>query len=261
MEFPKGFDVSGMPEQPVVVLLHSSLSSSAQWSRLVTQLRNTYRVVNVDLLGYGSAPEVTDADHYCLNTEVLRIAEGLAEMELKKFDLIGHSFGGAVALKYANEFSQQVNRLVIFEPVAFHLLEPGSNARTEIELIAEKIRDVPPMDGARMFVDYWNGEGYFDTLPPPVCQMLSAQIHKVKLDFKGLIGEALTLQDYQTSCPSGLLLAGKQSPAASRSLMTLLKDNLNGFSFCEVSGGHMAPISHAEEVNQQILDYLGQSDN
>ena len=47
---------SSAPMKPAIVLLHSSMSSKAQWATLVDQLAPDFRSIPLDLLGYGAAP-------------------------------------------------------------------------------------------------------------------------------------------------------------------------------------------------------------
>ena len=119
-ELPQGIHLSG--QGTAVVLLHSSLSSGRQWQLLVKQLKENYKVINIDILGYGQAPDVIDAVGYDLNVEINRINKALTVLiPEQKYHLVGHSCGGGLALKLSVEQPEKVLSLSLFEPVAFHL--------------------------------------------------------------------------------------------------------------------------------------------
>src|SRR5690606_6296010 len=123
------------PEQgPQVMLLHSSQSASSQWRALVAELSACCRCVLVDLLGYGKAPsiktfypELNNAEDFRLAHEAERLLAALPD-PLKHANtlLVGHSYGGALALKIAADKLLNVRALALYEPVAFHILDEGS---------------------------------------------------------------------------------------------------------------------------------------
>ncbi|AWL11370.1 2-succinyl-6-hydroxy-2,4-cyclohexadiene-1-carboxylate synthase [Saliniradius amylolyticus] len=254
--FPGVYE-NGRPDGPVVVLLHSSLSSARQWQALISELQGHWRILNLDLLGYGQAPAPHDKERpFSLAQEVQRIEGILADYEVESFTLVGHSFGGAVALKLAYELGDRVESMALFEPVAFHLLNPDSEGLTEVLSISGQMTQADNFQAAQQFVDYWNGKGYFAALPERLQAGMAAQVPKVRQDFEGLIGEGYTLTDYRALTLPCLLMAGEQSRRSSRAVAKALSHTLPDCRFTFTPGGHMAPISHSEAVNKHILCFL-----
>ena len=105
---------------PAVVLLHSSMSSKSQWRELIESLRDRYRLIAIDLLGYGESP--MPGDGYSLADEV-SLVESVLARELRpheQFHLIGHSYGGVVALQLAAQSqSQRLRSLTCSSPSPF----------------------------------------------------------------------------------------------------------------------------------------------
>jgi pimeloyl-ACP methyl ester carboxylesterase len=124
---------------PAVVLVHSSASGHRQWQRLVEALQSRYRLLAVNLLGYGKTSSwpgtrpLTAADQ----AELIAAA---AELAREPVALIGHSLGGAVALEAAALLSGRVRVLVAFEPILFgHLKAHGPvSAYDEIAGVASR---------------------------------------------------------------------------------------------------------------------------
>ncbi len=135
-----GFNAAAARE--TVVLLHSSGSSSRQWSALIERLSPRYDVRAVDLHGHGAQPAWPGRQPLALADEVTLVEPILREAG--PVHLVGHSYGGAVALKVAELHPQSVRSLVAYEPVLFRWLcdaDPDSDAAREVIEVAEAIRE------------------------------------------------------------------------------------------------------------------------
>ena len=110
-----------------MVLLHCSGSSAAQWRDLGAILARDFHIAAPDSYGCGSTGAwpgrrpIRLADHAHMVAEVVR-AHGYP------VHLVGHSFGGAVALRLALDFPELLRSLVLIEPVSFQLLRGGEPA-------------------------------------------------------------------------------------------------------------------------------------
>lgn len=95
-----------------VVLAHGLASSLAFWySGTVLPLRSFYRVTAYDLRGHGySSMPPTGYTHMVMADDLARLVDSLG---LKKFHLVGHSFGGLVSISYARRFPHRLKSLVL----------------------------------------------------------------------------------------------------------------------------------------------------
>ena len=109
-----------------VVLLHSSGSSRAQWRALIDRLSRDFRVLAPDLYGYGATGAWPSQAPFTLEDEA-QIVLTLLERCGEPAHLVGHSYGGAVALHVARKRGDLVRSLAVIEPVAFHLLRDGDD--------------------------------------------------------------------------------------------------------------------------------------
>ena len=133
---------SGTP----IVLLHCGSGSSKSFLPIIEDLSRDFRVTAPDLLGYGANPPWERGAQYGLDMEVDRIWPYLVEAK-EPVHLVGHSYGGVVAIRTAIKFSERIASLTLIEPVAFQLLLDGGNqeswneiaelARNNIHFIAE----------------------------------------------------------------------------------------------------------------------------
>lgn len=118
-----------------VLLLHGSgpgVSAWANWRLQLPVLARTRRVVAPDLLGFGYTDRPADpADntHYRMDKWVQQAVDLLDALEIGQTDLVGNSFGGALALALAIAHPQRVRRLVLMGSVGVPFdITPGLDA-------------------------------------------------------------------------------------------------------------------------------------
>jgi pimeloyl-ACP methyl ester carboxylesterase len=114
---------TGSGEIPIL-LLHGLAASIEIWDPVVQELRKRHRVLALDLPGFGRSDK-PDADFSpAYMSRVVR--QFLTQLEVPKVTLIGHSYGGAVALRFAIDTPASLDRLVLVAPAVLgrhaHLL-------------------------------------------------------------------------------------------------------------------------------------------
>ena len=109
-----------------VVLLHGLLVTHYSFRGVAGPLAEDRRVIAIDLPGAGESdrPKPADADGYSIPWLAARIDEVLGELGVSHVDLIGHSFGGTLALWLAATTPARVRRLVVVDPVAYEFNLP-----------------------------------------------------------------------------------------------------------------------------------------
>jgi pimeloyl-ACP methyl ester carboxylesterase len=247
-----------------VVLLHSSAGSSAQWTALGEALQGDFQALAPDLYGYGETKSWPGRHAFSLADEA-EIVETLVRIHGGQAHLVGHSYGGAVALKVAARGSVSVRSLTLIEPVAFHVLsngDPLGEAYLEqVSDIAEFVRSSLSMGdrtaAMHAFVNYWNGHGAWESLSAGQRDKIIAAADKVPLDFWAVMSETATLADYLSLTTPTLLVSGTESPAPVRRIVSLLDVAFRDVRLSVIPGaGHMLPLTHAAEVNKDIAAHL-----
>jgi pimeloyl-ACP methyl ester carboxylesterase len=246
-----------------VVCLHSSAGSSGQWRRLGTELEQRYHVLAPDLHGHGGTSPWTYSRPMRLADEVALLRPLLAALP-SPLHLVGHSYGGAVALKMALAMPERIRSLTLIEPVLFALLRrQGEHAAyAEISQIAEgcvsAVQAGRPAAAARLFVDYWNGPGSWARLPDHVRAVVERAIPSVARQWGAIFSDSTSLDDCRDLRVPTLLLGGDRSPSPARQVGQILAGALPDAIQGVVAGaGHMAPLTHAAAVNAAIAAHLG----
>jgi pimeloyl-ACP methyl ester carboxylesterase len=249
-----------------VLLLHSSVSSKAQWRKLTDLLATRHRVIAIDLYGYGDTAFPAIPSAFTLDHEVELVDSALARAlrEAEPFHVVGHSYGGAVALRLARQAPQRVLSLALYEPTAFHVLPQDDPALHEVANVAAAISlyavQSLEREATALFVDYWNGYGSFSRQAEQVQALFRSKLRKVILDFRALFHAPFSLDDYAELGMPVCLIAGRQSPASSRRVAELLASTLGCSELTWIDAGHMAPITHAALVNPIMERFIAHLD-
>lgn len=247
-----------------LVLLHCSAGSGGQWRALGECLQDRFHVIAPDLYGYGASDPWSGCGPFSLAAEAEAIGALLAQSP-GPVHLVGHSYGGAVALRLARDLSERLRSLTLIEPVAFHLLrretEPDRALCEEVHALAAAVSDAVVSGdywrGMARFVDYWNGPGSWVRLPDERRSALCRAIPKIALDFRATLAEETPLAAYCRIRVPTLVLRGGRSPTTTRRIAELLADTLPAAQLRTIAdAGHMLPLTHRAEVNHAIIEHL-----
>ncbi len=96
---------------PVVVLVHGIASRAAQWHQVMTLLGEGYQVIAPDLLGHGLSAK--PRGDYSLGAQACGLRDLLAALGHDRVTLVGHSLGGGIAMQFAYQFPERVERLAL----------------------------------------------------------------------------------------------------------------------------------------------------
>jgi pimeloyl-ACP methyl ester carboxylesterase len=100
-----------------VIFVHGIGGESGQWKAQLTALRAHRRAIAFDLRGMGASPVAADSD-YTLAAMERDLDAVVGSLGIRRFVLVGHSYGGAVAARYAATHPDRVAGLVLVEPAA-----------------------------------------------------------------------------------------------------------------------------------------------
>ena len=246
-----------------VVCLHSTLASSKQWSDLAQRLQSGYRVVSADLYGHGKSPDWDSSRSLTLDDEVDLLRPVLDSLT-GPIHLVGHSYGGAVALRVAQRYRQRICSLVVYEPVAFALMlaaGPQHAAAGEITEFIDSVRwnyrAGRYLDATRDFIDYWSGPGTWDRFPGEQRVSLCQRIGTVLTNFEAVVSASDMASGFRGLSVPSLCLYGLESPRPTREIAGILATEMPNLSVRPLPGmGHMGPMTHGEAVNSLIECFL-----
>jgi len=247
---------------PAVVLVHCSVSGIRQWRSLTETLSGSYRVRALNLYGYGATTRWPEGETQTLEAQarlVVAACEGLGE----PVALVGHSFGGTVALKAATLLGRRVGSLVLIEPNPLYLLAQGGREEEHAEVCA--LRDHVKRFGAlgdweavgERFAEYWVGEGAWGAMPDArraaFAELLPPNFH----EWDAALDEPTTVAELAAIECRTLVMSDPATRRPIRAIAEILAGACPGWTFHDIpAGGHMAPLTRPDLVDPVIRAFL-----
>lgn len=242
--------------------LHCTMAFGGAWAGMSKIMGDKMSLVAPDMPSHGRS---ADWDTQSSFGDTV-YAASLAAMDEGPMDVIGHSFGGVIALRLAVEHPEKVRSLTVIEPVFFAVAQ--ARAPETLKLHNEKAR--PFMEAcetgdyataARLFNRMWSDEGpAWDTLPERTRAAMTRGVHVVPdttallyEDTAGLLApgalDALTI-------PTLVMRGADAHPAITATNEGLAEIIPGAVSHAVPGAGHMAPISHPQAVAEIWSDLL-----
>lgn len=100
---------------PPLVLVHGYTGSAQDWAEVAPRLADRRRVVAYDHRGHGGSTHLGDVDGYSFDLLLADLEAFLDGLGLGTVDLLGHSMGGVVALRYTLAHPERVRSLVLMD--------------------------------------------------------------------------------------------------------------------------------------------------
>ncbi|MEZ5840126.1 MAG: alpha/beta fold hydrolase [Hyphomicrobiales bacterium] len=251
---------SGQP----VVMIHGSgpgVSAYANWRLTMPALAEKFRVIAPDVIGFGYTdyPENLGFD---LDMWVEHFLGLMDALEVDKVDIIGNSFGGALALHVARRRPERVRRMVLMGSAAISFpLTDGLDAVWGYEPGVPQMRrllDIFAYNRA-LVTDELAEVRYRASIREGVQEAFSALFPAPRQRWVDAL--ALSEAELKEIPHPALVVHGREDkvipPEASVRIFNLLPDaRLHMFGRC----GHWTQIEHAAAFNRLIIDFLGGAD-
>lgn len=98
-------------EGPALVLIHGIAGSSQTWTEVIGALAAEHTVIAPDLLGHGESAK--PRGDYSLGAYASGVRDLLTALGHQRATVVGHSLGGGVAMQFAYQFPERLDRLVL----------------------------------------------------------------------------------------------------------------------------------------------------
>jgi len=262
IDHPRGridYDVTGAG--PTVVLVPGSCSTGAAWRSVMSAWDSRFRCVTTSLLGYGGTAERRSADDPSIWHEA-DVLEEVIRAAGEPVHLVGHSFGGLVALAVALRNRVRLKSLVVVEaPAAALLRQNGDHSHyrafremTESYFAAHAAGDAQAIE---TMIDFYGGPGTFASWPARVRDYAVATTAVNILDWASGYGFTPTPAAMAAvNTPVLVMWGGKSHPAVRRAnaLMAAWMNHAPGISID--GAAHFMIATHPNRVARLIADHV-----
>lgn len=109
---------TGPPDAPPLLLLHGFGSSLQTWDAWAPELALKFRVIRLDLPGFGLTGE-SPTRNYSEGQDLATLVEFVNTLNLSSYAIVGHSMGGKMAWSLAAAHAERVKALVLMAPDGF----------------------------------------------------------------------------------------------------------------------------------------------
>lgn len=118
-----------------LVILHGLYGSSDNWMSIAKELEKYFRVINVDQRNHGQSPHSDEHSYALMADDLLELFD---ELKLEKANIIAHSMGGKVAMRFAYQHPERILSIVVVDIAPWGHFE-GNESSNQIALEHKKI--------------------------------------------------------------------------------------------------------------------------
>src|ERR1041385_8468957 len=133
----------------VILFVHGTPEWSFGFRDLVKELRNNFRCVAIDHLGFGLSGKPANAD-YSIEAHSKRLTKFIQQLQLQNITIVANDFGGGIALGYGVRHPDNVSRVAIFNTWMW------------------SVRDDKHFSGPAKVIDSWLGRFLYKRMNAPV---------------------------------------------------------------------------------------------
>ncbi|MFI5425781.1 alpha/beta fold hydrolase [Aeromicrobium sp. UC242_57] len=263
--YRRAFRIAG--SGPALLLLHGLACDSSTWSEVMPGLAEHFTVIAPDLLGHGESDK-PNAD-YSLGGYANGMRDLLTVLGIEKVTVIGHSFGGGVAMQFAYQFPDRTERVVLVStgglgkevsPLIRLLTVPGSSmaiaAATALPwrpLVSGGLRSLArlPLSATR---DLGEVARIYESLADPAQRTAVQRVTSHVLDWRGQF-VTMTDRSYLARLMPVLVIWGRDDmviPAAHADLAPTEISDVHVLA----DSGHFPHKDHPDRFIQIVTEFI-----
>lgn len=139
----EGISVEENPDAPVLFLLHGIMASLHTWDGWVEELQNDFRIIRVDIPGFGLTGPYPD-DVYNIDRSTDMVNQLSDKLGIKSFSIAGNSMGGYISWNVALRYPEKVERLVLLDAAGYSFKKPLLLGLIEMPVIKDSLSFITP---------------------------------------------------------------------------------------------------------------------
>lgn len=252
-----------------IILVHGLASNAGFWRYNIPELSKKYRVIAVDLPGYGKSQKGNYS--YSMSFYADQIKRLIDELKLKNVVYVGHSMGGQIGIKLAIKYPALLSKLILASPAGFEEFQQGEGDWLRSVMTMKGVKSTTE-EGIRRnltmnFYDWddkweWMVEervrmrkaADFDEFAYTVVRCVNAMLDEPTFDKLNLIKTPtlVVYGKYDGLIPNPYLNPGFTSDVFEKGIKNIKESRLVEID----NAGHMIQIEKADEFNQIVLDFL-----
>ena len=248
---------------PPVLFVPGSFSAPAAWLGLQKWLPQRYHFVATSLCGYGATEETRSLGDCGIEHET-RVIEAVAKTIGAPVHLVGHSFGGVVALATALGGAVEVLSIATFEANPLSLIRERGHMEIfetmqRMSAAFETAYHAGERDAAGRIIDFWGGAHSFAAMPETVREICRATAFANVLDWHTAYSFEATMADYARLTIPALVVRGARANPAMVKITEALEASLPNVHPAVIDGAsHFLITTHAKDCGELLAGFLAE---
>ena len=247
----------GVKTKKVLLLVHGVMMSKEVWNSQIKYFSKKYRVIAIDLYGFGASTGPLRDCKY--EDHALDIRNLLNQMKIKKIHLVGWSLGGGIAIKFAHLYPQMVDKLVLVGTTPKLIASddfphglPPENAKAFLDLMESDYQK-----GIESFiamqVPETNNQFALDTLN----RVVPKTSQTVAMRQFAATGDIDLREDAKAIMVKTLVITGELDQVNTKEAGKYLAELIPNSSFICMNGlGHVPFMTAPEKFNEILKEFL-----
>ena len=256
MDIDKYFEQRGSGEP--IVFIHGSYATTSTWKKIIEALAVDHLCLSIKLPGHCGTPDPIDFANPNIETELKIIEQAIRRTTDRPVHLVGHSYGGVVALALALKGSITLKQLTLFEPVAVWVLRTMNDAAmySRVEEFLSTYRkhaalNLPNTCGE--VIDFWGNGNHFASFPARMKSDMALLLQNNLRHWDICTQSAFTRRNLnELSCPTHLVGGSNSNPVAQAIADYLVEEIPNSRKTTIEGATHFMVTSHAEDCIQLL---------
>ena len=241
---------------PALILLHGVGLNQNIWAEQVKAFSPIRQIITYDLLGHGRSAAVPD--NAALGDWVHQLEKVVEELELKRFSLVGFSFGGLIAQGFAAKHADRIEKLVLMSTV----YDRSEAQRVSVLSRLEVVKREGPRATIPAALSRWFSPRFAESHPDVMnCYEVMLHGNDATSFFAAYTCFATVDQDLvgvlaKFNRPT-LIMTGELDTGSTPDMARKLAGMILGAEYSIIAGGrHLMPVEMPDEVNSVLRRFL-----
>jgi pimeloyl-ACP methyl ester carboxylesterase len=252
-----------------IIFIHGLGSYLPAWQKNISELKNNFRCIAVDLPGYGKSSKEIHSGSLEFYGEV--VIELMDRLNIKQAVIAGHSMGGQIGIVMALKYPDRISKLILAAPAGFEEFTDGQRQWFRDVMTVELVKTTPtqairanlianfynmPVDAEFMITDRisMRGAKYFENYCYTVVRSVNGMVDRPVSDLLGNITQPtlILFGENDGLIPNPALNGGKTEDIAKSGQTKIKGSKLVMIPEC----GHFLQFEKPNIFNNEILLFI-----
>jgi pimeloyl-ACP methyl ester carboxylesterase len=249
---------------PMVILIHGSVSDYREWTTLIAPLSQHYHVLAYSRRYHAPNPSPPPDADAGLDRQVDDLFEIMKAISINSAHIVGHSYGGTIALAFTSRHPAMVQSLVLAEAAVPGVLGKTSESDSllkESQAIRAEMKEVFAKGNAEQIIKTYAAHvapGDFEKATLEERNILFENVTAFQLDFTSQ-RPPFTCEDARKITVPVLVLTGDHSPTGLQRIAETTAGCITGARFVRIpQATHWMQVDQPKVFNDEVLKFLRQ---